>query len=278
MNKLNFGCGDRIADGWTHIDLHVGDPRVRQWNLLKGFPYPDNTFDAVYSSHALEHFTPAQALFLLREAHRVLKPAGVLRTVVPDLAGTCGEYLRILALPDGPQKARLYRWITIELLDQLVRSRPSGDMGLFYQQLRDSGDSEMAAYVRSRTDNTPWVTPVATSFLNKCRRLTPQRLAAKLTRGYLACVAGLTPKHLRDMVWAGTGIGERHRWMYDLYGLSLIHSEAGFVNCRSCAYNESSIPGFAGDFLDSNPDGTSYKGNSIYLEASKPNISGTPES
>jgi hypothetical protein len=71
------------------------------------------------------------------------------------------------------------------------------------------------------------------------------------------------------MVLVETGIGERHRWMYDFYGLSRLCELAGFIDCRSLAYNKSSIPGFNEDRLDCNPDGSSYKNNSIYLEASK---------
>src|SRR5674476_867863 len=100
MNKLNFGCGGRIAQGWTNIDFHSDDARVLRANLLSGFPFRDRYFDAVYSSHVLEHFTPAQADLLLQEAWRVLKPGGIVRIVVPDLEASCREYCRILALDD----------------------------------------------------------------------------------------------------------------------------------------------------------------------------------
>lgn len=270
VNKLNFGCGDRIADGWTNIDLNACDARVRHCNLLKGFPYPDRHFDAVYSSHVLEHFTREQALFLLREAHRVLKTTGVLRIVVPDLAGTCKEYLRVIALPDDdPHKAPLYEWIVIELLDQLVRSRPSGEMGAFYQKLSAGSDKARADYVRSRTDSAAGVPPARVSLLDRCLRLTPGKVAAKMTRLHLKCVGKLIPRHLRSMVFVETNLGERHRWMYDVYGLGKLCSEAGFVCWKSLAYNESAIPCFREDGLDCNPDGSSYKNNSIYLEAQR---------
>ena len=211
MNKLNFGCGDKIADGWINIDFHSGDSRVKRVNLLKGFPYPDNYFDVVYSSHVLEHFTPEQALFLLREAHRVLKPAGILRIVVPDLAGTCKEYLRILALPDDDnEKYQLYEWIIIELLDQLVRSRPTGEMGKYFNKLNNSENENLINYVYSRTENTPITTLSKTSFLEKLQSLTPQKFFTKLNYWYLSCVAGLIPKHLRSMVLVESGIGEKH--------------------------------------------------------------------
>ena len=68
----------------------------------------------------------------------------------------------------------------------------------------------------------------------------------------------------------GMGAVLTERWMYDQYGLTHLFMKAGFSDCKSLAYNESSIPDFQKDCLDNNPDGSYRKGNSIYLEASKP--------
>lgn len=46
--------------------------------------FEDNTFDFIYSEHVLEHFFLDEALDLLRECYRILKPNGVIRIVVPD--------------------------------------------------------------------------------------------------------------------------------------------------------------------------------------------------
>jgi predicted SAM-dependent methyltransferase len=46
--------------------------------------FENNTFDFIYSEHFLEHFFMDEALELLKEFHRILKPNGVVRTVVPD--------------------------------------------------------------------------------------------------------------------------------------------------------------------------------------------------
>ena len=37
MQKLNFGCGDRFAEGWVNIDFHSSDRRVKRVNLLPGY-------------------------------------------------------------------------------------------------------------------------------------------------------------------------------------------------------------------------------------------------
>lgn len=66
--------------------------RVRYSNVTKRFPYPDNTVDAVFTSHLLEHLSPPKAEFCLREVHRVRRPGGLLRVSVPDLDYLVGVY------------------------------------------------------------------------------------------------------------------------------------------------------------------------------------------
>lgn len=75
-------------------------------DLTKGIPHGDGTVDVVYSSHMLEHVTRDQAQFILRECHRVLKPGGTLRVVVPDVGLIARRYLdgdrAFFGEPDGP--------------------------------------------------------------------------------------------------------------------------------------------------------------------------------
>jgi SAM-dependent methyltransferase len=47
-----------------------------------GIPFPDASFDVVYSKSLLEHFTVPERY--IKEAARVLKPGGMLLTLVPD--------------------------------------------------------------------------------------------------------------------------------------------------------------------------------------------------
>ena len=270
MAKLNFGCGSRISPDWINIDFHSTVPGVQRANLLAGFPFEDSFFDAVYSSHVLEHFTPSQALSLMTECYRVLKPNGILRTVVPDLEGTCREYLSIIGLPDSnPEKAEKYEWILIELLDQLVRSTPRGTMGSFYDRILSTGNKKLMAYVRSRTESALFEPQEKKNYLQRIRGLSFEKVSTKIIYWYLRFVASLIPGNLRSMVYVATGLGERHRWMYDCYSLKRLYLEVGFRDVEFLKYNISAIPHFNEDCLDSNPDGMSYKNNSIYCEATK---------
>ena len=272
MKKLNFGCGTKVASGWNNIDFLSNDSRVQRVNLLAGFPFPDNHFDAVYSSHVLEHFTRAQGLALICEGRRVLKPGGILRVVLPDLEGSCREYLRVLALDDNdPKKKDMYQWIVIELLDQLVRVQASGEMGPFARDAVASGNQPLISYIRARTESKfdDSISEGRSSFSAKLKKLTPQKLMTKSVDWYLNLVGFLLPKNLRQMVMVRTTLGERHRWMYDQHGLRLLLQEAGFSDCRFFLFNQSDIPQFNEDCLDCHDDGSSYKNNSIYAEARK---------
>jgi SAM-dependent methyltransferase len=267
--KLNFGCGHRFCPGWVNIDFHSESSLVQRVNLLAGFPFPDSYFEAVYSSHVLEHFDRRQGAFLVSEALRVLSKGGILRIVVPDLEGSVREYLRILSLPEGPERTRLYSWIIIELLDQLVRNKPTGEMGPYLTRVFQDGDDVAKSYVTSRTQNTPWQPALSRSLKDKMRGLTLAKLRNKCLYAYLRFVSHLIPAPLRDQVFVQTGIGERHRWMYDEYSLKTLFETAGFSHVRRLSFNQSGIDSFATFGLDAIANEVPYKNNSIYMEGVK---------
>jgi len=58
--------------------------------------FEDSSFDFIVSEHFFEHLTLPDALALLRECQRILRPGGVIRTSVPDAD------LRSYAPPESP--------------------------------------------------------------------------------------------------------------------------------------------------------------------------------
>jgi predicted SAM-dependent methyltransferase len=270
MTKLNVGCGDRFAKGWLNIDFHSSDSAVKRVNLLRGLPFSDESFNAVYSSHVLEHFPRKTAEGLLREMHRVLKKEGIVRAVVPDLEQTCREYLRVLdRVAESPEARKQHDWIILEMLDQLTRTTPSGLMLPYVKQLVMENDHEMLDYVQSRTQNTPIPSFEQNTLSERIRRLTPEKVATKLIYLYVAFVKRLLPHHLRSSVIDNSRIGEKHRWMYDRYNMAELMKQCGFSDIRFLSASESQIPGFASDHLDTLPDGRPYKNISLYCEAKK---------
>jgi predicted SAM-dependent methyltransferase len=56
MTKLNFGCGEEIMEGFVNMDI-LKLEGVDVAHDFNKFPYPfkDNEFDEIYTSHVLEH-------------------------------------------------------------------------------------------------------------------------------------------------------------------------------------------------------------------------------
>jgi len=270
VTKLNFGCGLRFASGWINIDFHSEHAEVQRVNLLQRWPFPDNHFEAVYSSHTLEHFSLPVGESLLRECWRVAKPGGILRIVVPDLENTCREYLRVLEQTPASELARRqYDWMIVELLDQLTRTQPGGLMGAYRLRLQASGDQEMMQYVRSRTDTNPVGSAGPPTARDRLKKLTLNKLRNKLIYVYVAAVKKLLPPGLREAMLDNSRIGEKHRWMYDRFNLEQTMLRCGFSEVTFQCPEVSSIPGFKQDCLDVNPDGSVYKPTSLYCEGRK---------
>lgn len=83
--RLHIG-GQQEAEGWEIFDA-LERPEVDHVGNAKDLSrFPDNTFEALYASHVLEHFSHVRELLpVLREWNRVLRPGGTLHASVPDL-------------------------------------------------------------------------------------------------------------------------------------------------------------------------------------------------
>jgi predicted SAM-dependent methyltransferase len=82
--KIHLGCGTRTMAGWVNVDGMNRDGVDLVWDLRKPLPFKSSSVQMIYSEHCLEHLFEEDALNLLKESRRILKPAGVLRLGVPD--------------------------------------------------------------------------------------------------------------------------------------------------------------------------------------------------
>ena len=133
---LNLGCGATFHPEWLNIDFHDHGGAVLAYDLRLGIPFADDTFDVVYHSHVLEHFTYNQGRRFLRECFRVLRPGGLVRLAVPDLENISRAYVASLdAVRAGePGSADRHEWMIIELIDQMTRIRSGGAMADYWRQ------------------------------------------------------------------------------------------------------------------------------------------------
>jgi predicted SAM-dependent methyltransferase len=121
--RLNVGCGRAPSAGWLNYDnspavwlaksplltrlLHragVIDAGSFEFAAFcranpilyanaRRIPHASGTVDVIYSSHMIEHLARDDAWSFLVECHRVLRPGGRLRLVVPDLHLLAHQYL-----------------------------------------------------------------------------------------------------------------------------------------------------------------------------------------
>jgi hypothetical protein len=169
-----------------------------------------------------------------------------------------------------------YRWMKLELIDQMVRDQSGGQMGEYM------ADPEIAnsEFVRSRIGYEFWRcrkgATWATSEVNRIE-LSPARQSRKNTVsrwrhamarraarwllgpvGETALVAGL----FREQ-------GEVHRWMYDRVSLRELALQTGFVDFGVYSAFTSQIPNFNSFELDA-VGGEIRKPDSLFGECRKP--------
>jgi predicted SAM-dependent methyltransferase len=91
--KLHLGCWHRYIPGFIHVDL-CDMEHIDYKSSIDNMPmFKDNSASIIYSSHSFEYFDRNEAVSVLREWYRILKPNGVLRIAVPDFESLNKIYL-----------------------------------------------------------------------------------------------------------------------------------------------------------------------------------------
>ena len=85
--KLNVGCGTHYAHGWVNTDVWSDDTTRPDVITTPGKPYPfeDNSADAIYMGHVLEHIPWPQVGDFLHDMKRIAKPGAPILVVGPDV-------------------------------------------------------------------------------------------------------------------------------------------------------------------------------------------------
>ena len=271
MAYLNLGCGSRFNKGkdWVNIDFTSADPSVKAHNLREGVPLPDASVDLVYCSHLLEHFSKQEAPAFLSECRRVLRKGGVVRVVVPDLEGIARAYLESLGearAGNAGAEAR-HEWMVIELIDQMVRERSGGEMLAYLSQ--ETIPAEAFILNRLGVEAKRIIESVRSAITAKKGESAPGR--------YLNCLKGLVVgadkgKDPAAKAAAFRRGGEVHRWMYDGVSLKKLLEAAGFADVVKRNAGESYIAGWKEENLDTEPDGSTYKPDSLFMEGKKESV------
>jgi predicted SAM-dependent methyltransferase len=282
MELLNLGCGNRYNTSWTNIDFNSTGHGVMAYNLTKGIPFEKETFDVVYHSNVIEHFSKDGAIEFIKECFRVLRPNGVIRIAYPDLEKIILHYFRILnEIKNNSQLKNDYDWIMLELFDQTVRNYSGGYMLKYF--IRDSIPNEDFVISRCGKEAEQLIEngrniyleslkkPLQTSNFIKIKRYIKRKLKSEniFNREYL--IKKILSKDDYNALQIGRFRlgGEIHQWMYDSYSMSNLLDFIGFKKIIQRDAFTSYINNWQDYNLDTEPDGGIYKPDSSYIEAIK---------
>ncbi|PZU99920.1 MAG: methyltransferase type 11 [Pseudanabaena sp.] len=280
MRYLNLGCGSRYDTEWENIDFTAHSKFVISHNLEDGIPSEDNMFDVVYHSHVLEHFSRDKAQFFIEECYRVLRTGGIIRVVVPDLEDITRNYLWALEKvgTDGSNAKSNHEWMTIELLDQMVRRSQGGEM-IRYVLSKEINNREfiaermgseitniMKSLIKNEFHNSLKTDKNTYNFIDKAYLFIKNSKYRKET--ILKLILG--KEYPKLQVGRFCESGEMHQWMYDKISLSNLLSKVGFAEIASRNACDSYVPNWQKFNLDTELDGSVYKPQSLYMEAIKP--------
>lgn len=279
MTLLNLGCGQRFHPDWMNIDFVSHAPEVMAHDLTTGIPVPDNSADAVYHSHVLEHFSKSNGAAFIQECFRVLKPGGVLRVVVPDLEALALQYVQALNAfrqqPDAMNKAN-HTWATIEMIDQLVRTQSGGDMMAYWSQpqiLNETTLEQRLGYEFTTWRKAYLQNQQATTVNNySSKHASPswrQRISMHW-KNYWLHRWGIAAPQLPDMQFQQSG--EKHLWMYDAVSLQQLLEQQGFETITQTDAFHSRIPQWNKYQMLDVEAGVVRKPDSLFMEAVKPAI------
>lgn len=269
MNKLpylNIGCGAHFDTSWTNIDFKKTGDGVIAYNLLEGIPFPDNSFELVYHSHVLEHFSKQDGIHLMKECFRVLKPNGIIRVAIPDLEQIVRNYLHLfeagMANPYDKNIEANYNWILLEMYDQTIRNKSGGMMAKYLFQPTIPNEDFVFDRIGEEGRN------IRNRFLNPQKFIdSPKVKVKKIIKNLFKSLLNFKSNKYYDLGKFRLQ-GEIHQWMYDRYSLSKLLEEVGFQSIIQRNAFESYIVNWDKYLLDGK-DNVVRKPDSLFLEAKK---------
>jgi len=181
---LNLGCGTRTSPHTENIDWSIYlrlkrsrigralaaralagirreqflrlDNNIVVHDLRTGIPAADQSVDAVYHSHVLEHIDRDAVPSFFAEIRRVLRPDGIQRVVVPDLERYARAYLASFeaSLCDGDARMRHDATVSAMIL-QMVRREAFGTSK--QRQLQRRLENLVLGDARKRGESHMWM-------------------------------------------------------------------------------------------------------------------------
>jgi SAM-dependent methyltransferase len=109
LRKLQIGSSIHVLDGWFNVDIFPVYAGQYYMDATERFPFPDASFELIFTEHMIEHVEYLQAFDMLKECWRVMRPGGTIRIGTPDL-----EFIAGLYSPDGSARQEQYKAAVIQ--------------------------------------------------------------------------------------------------------------------------------------------------------------------
>lgn len=110
--RIHVGCGKRVLDGWTNVDIQRAKDAPRDPEILsdvRSIPLPSACADELMAIHLFEHFVRWECEAVVAEWRRLLKPGGLLVLELPDLV-KCARNLLELVAKGGQPVQQMAMW------------------------------------------------------------------------------------------------------------------------------------------------------------------------
>jgi predicted SAM-dependent methyltransferase len=277
---LNIGCGDRFHPDWNNIDIVSHSKDVIEYDITKGIPFKEYTFEVVYHSHVIEHIPYNQVDGFIKDCYRILKPHGTIRIALPDLENIAKLYLQALqevSENETPSNISKYHWMKLELLDQMVRNQSGGQMKTYLLDdktnknlpfIKERVGFEAAHILESGQQTKKTLSYKIKKFLGLSFR-SKFRMIKEVLRDKIVLSIILWGQAKRSyQIGSFRTSGEMHQWMYDHYSIKKLLEEQGFKNVKITDAFTSRIPNWDSFQLDGK-EGKVFKPDSLFVEATK---------
>lgn len=131
VRKLQLGAGGNDPVGWLNTDIAPRRDEV-YLDATKRYPFPDGTFQYVFSEHMIQAVPWEGGVAMLKECYRVLAPGGKLRVVTPNLA----KFVQLLS---GNMDVDAQRFMAAKLRLHGWPENPVTGAYIFNRQVREWG-------------------------------------------------------------------------------------------------------------------------------------------
>lgn len=225
-------------------------------DIRNGIPFEDESFDAVYAMHIVEHLNYEENKNFVSEIFRILKYGSVARLSTPDLHNKVVQYFE--AIENYKRQPNLFNYQRFQLalallIDQQCRTRSGGKLEQIIKSKSVDQDYRSKGLDIFHSGENPKLI---------YNSLYPNNMFKKIVdygiRKYYDTIGFRHKQFL-----------EKEKWMFDDVSIKLLLSDAGFGEVSVCTPSISRIPNWNDYLLDQDFETGRELDYSVYAEGIK---------